>query len=223
MAANIAQTRGRKALASIARKQITRAFSTALDIQQPYVFAGAVAAYSFTPPAGFAGRWKFVGWGPGGGGANGANAGGAGGYFEITSALTMGQTVTITAGRPTFSDTSVVLPNGRTATATRGNTNSGAAGAGSGGDVNLAGTAGPASTGIAGASGLGTGGGAGGAAGGGGDGGAGAPANLPFRGGQGAAGATPGGAGHGAGGGDSATLVNSIGGSGLVIAVFLGD
>lgn len=184
------------------------------DLQQPYSFPGAVSAYSWSPPKD--GRWKFVGWGPGGSGGT-INAGGSGGYFEITKALKTTDVVSITAGRAGTSDTSVSLPGGVTATATRAVFD--VAGAATGGDVNLAGTAG-AGTGAAGASGLGTGGGDGGPESGGADGGAGAPANLPYRGGQGGTGgAVSGSVGSGAG----RTSAGSVaGGTGLVLAVYLG-
>ena len=186
---------------------------------EPYSFPAAASAYSFTIPR--SGKWKFVGWGPGGVGTAGA-AGASGGYFEITRQLRKGVVVTITVGRAATSDTSVVLPDGTTATATRAS--SGTAGSATGGDVNLAGSAGStAGTGVTGTAGLGTGGGAGGA----GDsatvdGGSGAPANLPYRGGQGGAGniATST-AGVGAGGALGSGTSRLYPGNGLVLAVVM--
>jgi hypothetical protein len=220
MGASIATAKGRKGPNSIARKQVARAHSTGPDLQQPYSFPASQTAYSFTPPV--AGRWKFVGWAPGGSGSN-TTSGGSGGYFEITRRVTPAHTIAITVGRQLLSDTSVVLPDGSTATATRG---SGAtAGAATGGDVNLAGTAGSGS-GINGVAGLGTGGGAGGTLNGGNDGGAGAPANLPYRGGVGGNGggaSGPEGTGPGAGGGRTGSAAQVAGGAGFVLAIFLGD
>jgi hypothetical protein len=181
------------------------------DQDEPHIFPAAASAYSWTVPR--TGKWKFVGWGAGGGGSP-AGGGASGGYFEITRQLRRGAVVTITAGVASSSDTSVVLPSA-TATATRANGQT--AGTATGGDVNLAGSAGVAAGSNPGAAGLGTGGGAGGAATSG-SGGSGAPANLPYRGGAGGPGSGQGGVGAGAGEQGVATIPGQ---SGLVLAVLI--
>lgn len=195
-------------------------FPPRIGVVEPYTFPAAATAYSFVVP--YTGKWKFVGWGPGGESGL-TESGGSGGYFEITRPLRRGSVVTITAGYKegaTRTNTIVVLPSGETATATRAtNTTAGTA---TGGDVNLAGSAGLSSSGANGNAGLGTGGGPGGTGSGGTEpGGAGAPANLPYRGGQGGGfGATPRSAGIGAGAGVSGADAQS-GGMGLVLAVLM--
>lgn len=183
---------------------------------EPYSFPGATSAYSFTIPR--TGEWKFVGWGPGGIGSAGVSGGGSGGYFEISRNLVRGQVVSITAGRMAVSDTSVVLPDGTTATATRASGST--AGAATGGDVNLAGSTGPATGSNNGTAGSGTGGGVGGTAGGGSSGGSGAPANLPYRGGAGGNGSGAVYGDIGAGGAEPG-VGTQAGGGGLVLAVLV--
>jgi hypothetical protein len=187
-------------------------FPPVIGVVEPYVFPGASSAYSFVVP--YTGEWKFVGWGPGGSGSP-SGGGGSGGYFEISRNLVRGQVVTITAGIAAVSDTSVALPDGSTATATRAN--GATQGAGSGGDYNLDGSAGVAAGTNPGNAGLGTGGGAGGTAGSG-SGGSGAPARLPYRGGRGGVGSGTGGVGAGSGEQGVATIP---GASGLVLAVLM--
>jgi hypothetical protein len=174
-----------------------------------YIFPHTAAgAYSFSPPA--SGKWKFVGWGCGGGGLAGTSGGASGAYVEITRFLTKNQVVTISV--VSGADTVIAMPDGTVATA--GKASAAVAGAASGGDVNLAGTAGVLSGN--GNPGLGTGGGLGGTV----TtniGGAGAPANLPFRGGAGEGQLVPAGiGGYGAG-----ALDSHNGLPGIVLAMFI--
>jgi hypothetical protein len=205
MPANIATIRARKARSGIARRQIGHAYRDTADLQQPFNFPEA-ASYTFTAPA--SGRWKFIGWGPGGSGAVG-NPGASGSYFEITKLLPIGATVAVVCGIVGSTNTSVTFQDGTVATA--GRAAGGAPGTATGGDVNLAGSA-------PGVAGLGTG---GGTSGGGPTDGAGAPANLPYRGGNGLTGSAVAPA-PGAGGGDPGAGGVSGGGS-CVIATLLGD
>lgn len=182
---------------------------------------------SFSPPT--TGRYKFYGW-AGGRGGNGAGDGGASGsYFEISKALSVGQTVMCSVGRGGWTSrpaeaTTVTFPDGTTATAAApANVNDQALA--TGGDVNLSGSRGGlASTGQAGGAGGGNSGGAGGPGafliGG----GAGSPANAPMRGAPGGfyssslAGGCPGGGGAGDDGGGG----TPPGGAGLIIVVRVG-
>lgn len=174
--------------------------------QQPYNFP--TGAWSFTPPK--AGFWKFIIWSPGGGSDTGT-AGASGAYSEITKRLSTAQTVTGVTGRFNASDSSVTFPDGVVVTCTRAV--NGTPGAASGGDVNLAGSAG-------GAAGLGTGGGAAGSS----TGGAGAPANAPYKGGAGGpgGGTSRDGDGLSPGGGGGRTGSGSAdGGEAMILAVFI--
>ncbi|WP_421936341.1 hypothetical protein [Phenylobacterium sp.] len=166
-----------------------------MALQEPWTFPAG--SYSFIVPE--TGDWQFVGWSAGANGSAGSPSA-SGAYFELTRRLTVDAVVVIDVSAVGSTDTTVTLPDGTSATATRA---SGATpGAASGGDVNLAGSA-PETAGSGdggGASGTGMGGGA--------------PGQLPFRGGSAT---TSHATGHGAGGGDSGAF--NAAGHGLVQAM----
>jgi|SRR5579859_2055141 len=194
---------------NIAQHQIAGRFGQA-NLQQPFSFPAAAAAYTFSPPT--SGYWKFVTWGAGGTGSNGTVAGSSGAYAEITKFLTPASKVSIVV--PLSGDTVLTFPDGTVVTAGKAANGGGSPGVASGGDVNLAGSTGGLTGSHVGNPGLGTGGGLGGpvALG---SGGAGAPANLPYRGGDGGGSSVPG---TGGGGAESA---GGVFGAGLVLAVFM--
>jgi len=198
------QLRGFVAQAMAARKKQI--------FQEPQEFPNA-GSFSFSPPR--PGRWKFVGWGPGGDGNNGATAGASGAYIEVTRYLTRKDVIAIVVGA-VGSDTTITFPNAVVVTA--GKASAAVAGVATGGDVNINGTAGVVTGTINGNPGSGTGGGTGGTATlGPGSGGAGAPGRLPYFGGNGAGVGTPK-PGRGAGG-----MESSQGANGFVVAVLVGS
>lgn len=200
-----------QSIAGLSVAGIPIATANRADQEPPHVFAGTDVSYTFTPPK--AGRWKFVGWGPG------HSSGASGAYVEITRFLNTSQSATLHVGGQGVSDTTITLPG---AVATAGRAAAGpVVGAATGGDVNLAGSL-PGTGGSDGVAGLGTGGGAGGDGDGSTyDGGGGAPANLPFRGAAGGDENANEGPGVGAGaGGRGAGLYP--GGPGLILAVYVG-
>lgn len=102
----------------------------------PYVYP--MGSHTFTAPR--SGQWTFVGWGPGGTGGSAPQNGASGALVIITRFLAAGQTASLVAGTPNSSDTTITLPGGVVATA--GRASGITAGAATGGDINLPGTAG---------------------------------------------------------------------------------
>jgi hypothetical protein len=176
------------------------------------IFQYPPGSYTFVAPQ--SGRWKFVGWSPGGGNSGDSSfvASGSGAYIEVTRVLSRGQAVTIVvsagvSGSSGSGNTSMTFPDGTIAVCTPGQ-RTGPGGVASGGDVNLNGSA-------AGSPGQGTGGGQSGGP----FPGGGAPGNLPFLGGRAGAQNFPGNSpGGGAGASGSGNLIQ--GGDGLVLAYF---
>lgn len=210
--------------AGIARKQIAARYALT-NAQEPYSFPGPTATaaktYSWSPPR--SGYWKFVAWGAGGNAlAADAQGAGSGAYAEKTKYLRPSDVVSIslTSSNPASASSSggstvLTFPDGSVVTCGGGQAASlgAAGGTATGGDVNLSGstftTAGQGS--------------GGGSAGAGATDGGGAPGVLPYRGGDGGLVSVGGRAGSPGGGAAAYNTFPNMGGTGLVLAVFIHD